>query len=56
MCRIGGVVGERNIKFFVQFCFFAAFWTLFVLIVMAYFIAEVKSKVSTHMTPSPSTS
>ena len=47
MTRVGGTVGENNIKFFVQFCFYAAVYTLFALIVMAYFVAEAKSKVCT---------
>jgi len=37
---IGGVVGEVNIKFFYQFCFYAAVYTLFVLIVMAVYVAR----------------
>lgn len=37
---IGGVVGEVNIKFFYQFCFYAAIYTLFLLIVMAVYVAR----------------
>ncbi|GAB7345868.1 hypothetical protein MBLNU457_4116t1 [Dothideomycetes sp. NU457] len=37
---IGGVVGEVNIKFFYQFCFYAAVYTLFLLIVMAVYVAR----------------
>ena len=48
--RVGGTVGENNIKFFIQFCFYAALYTLFVLIVMAYFVSEAKSKVNTTAT------
>ncbi|KAK8219797.1 Palmitoyltransferase pfa5 [Zalaria obscura] len=42
--RVGGVVSETNYKFFIQFNFYAAFYTLYTLIVMAYFVAEANSR------------
>jgi len=44
--RIGGVVGEANIKFFIQFCFYAALYTFFLLVVVAVFVAKGHPKVS----------
>lgn len=37
---VGGVIGERSFKFFVQFTFYAALYTLEVLVVTAYYFAE----------------
>ncbi|GAM85618.1 hypothetical protein ANO11243_036250 [Dothideomycetidae sp. 11243] len=37
---VGGVVGEANFKFFVQFNMYAMLYTAYVLIVMAVFVAE----------------
>lgn len=39
-------MSETNYKFFIQFNFYAAFYTLYTLIVMAYFVAEANSRVS----------
>ncbi|KAI9704462.1 MAG: palmitoyltransferase pfa5 [Bogoriella megaspora] len=41
---VGGVVSETNFKFFVQFNFYAALFTAFVLILIAVSIAELKRK------------
>ncbi|KAI5268751.1 zf-DHHC-domain-containing protein [Aureobasidium subglaciale] len=41
---VGGVVGERNFNFFIQFCSYAGIYALFVMIVMAVFIAEARSR------------
>lgn len=37
---VGGIVSETSIKFFIQFCFYAALFCTHCLIVMAYFYAE----------------
>lgn len=42
---VGGVVGERNFNFFIQFCSYAGFYALFVMVVMAIFVAEVRGRV-----------
>jgi len=39
---VGGVVGERSYKFFVQFVSYAAIYCIFIIIVMAVFFAEQK--------------
>lgn len=39
---VGGVVAERNFKFFIQFTGYTAVYTAFILIVMAYSVAELK--------------
>lgn len=41
---VGGVVAENNFKFFIQFNAFTMLYTLYVLIVMAYFVAETEHK------------
>ncbi|KAI5247134.1 zf-DHHC-domain-containing protein [Aureobasidium subglaciale] len=41
---VGGVVGERNFNFFIQFCSYAGIYALFVMIVMAVFVAEARSR------------
>lgn len=42
---VGGVVGERNFNFFIQFCSYAGIYALFVMIVMAIFVAEARGRV-----------
>jgi palmitoyltransferase len=42
---VGGVVAERNFNFFIQFTSYAGLFALFVMIVMAIFVAEEKAKV-----------
>lgn len=37
---IGGIVSETNLKFFLQFMIYAALYTLFLLVVLAVFVAE----------------
>ncbi|KAJ9645781.1 Palmitoyltransferase pfa5 [Coniosporium tulheliwenetii] len=37
---IGGIVSETNLKFFLQFVVYAALYTLFMLVVLAVFVAE----------------
>lgn len=37
---VGGVVSETSFKFFIQFTFYAALYTLHILVVTAYFFAE----------------
>ncbi|TIA67106.1 zf-DHHC-domain-containing protein [Aureobasidium pullulans] len=41
---VGGVVGEQNFNFFIQFCSYAGVYALFVMIVMAVFISEARSR------------
>ncbi|KAJ5966323.1 Palmitoyltransferase pfa5 [Penicillium waksmanii] len=43
---VGGVVSETSFKFFIQFVFYTATYCTFVLIVSAYFTAELKRNVS----------
>lgn len=47
---VGGVVGERNFNFFIQFCSYAGIYALYVMIVMAYFVAEARGRVSASFT------
>ncbi|KAF2155115.1 zf-DHHC-domain-containing protein [Myriangium duriaei CBS 260.36] len=49
---VGGVVGEANFKFFVQFNIYGMLYTAFILIVMAVFVAEAK-RVGTGMVNVP---
>lgn len=49
----GGMVAERNFKFFIQFLWCTACFCVFVLIVMAYFTAEVRKKVCHLLTTGP---
>ncbi len=44
--RVGGVVSETSFKFFTQFVAWTAVYCAFNLVVMAYFLAEYRSKVS----------
>ncbi|QIW94785.1 hypothetical protein AMS68_000303 [Peltaster fructicola] len=44
---VGGMVGENGYKFFVQFNIYAATFSLYAMIVMAYFIAEAERKTGT---------
>jgi palmitoyltransferase len=44
---VGGVVGERNFNFFIQFCSYAGLFALFVMIVMSIFVAEERARVWT---------
>jgi palmitoyltransferase len=37
---VGGIVSETSIKFFIQFCFYAALFCINTLVFMAYFFAE----------------
>lgn len=46
--RVGGVVSETSFKFFIQFVAWTAVYCVFNLVVMAYFLAEYKRKVSTY--------
>jgi len=49
---VGGVVGENSFKFFIQFVAYTASYCTFVLVVMAFYIHEVKSsKVSFNHFP-----
>lgn len=41
--RVGGVVSETNMKFFIQFVCYAAIFNIFVMIVMAVAVAERKN-------------
>ncbi|KAI4807076.1 zf-DHHC-domain-containing protein, partial [Aureobasidium sp. EXF-8845] len=41
---VGGVVAERNFNFFIQFTSYAGLFAFFVMIVMAIFVAEAKSR------------
>lgn len=49
--RVGGVVSETTFKFFIQFVGYTAIYCIFVLIVTAYFTAEVRRNVSPHPLP-----
>jgi palmitoyltransferase len=42
---VGGIVSETNYKFFLQFCFYAAVYTTFMVIVLSVVIAERVRKV-----------
>ncbi|KAK4994129.1 Palmitoyltransferase pfa5 [Elasticomyces elasticus] len=42
--RVGGVVGETNFKFFIQFCFYGALFAGFNLVVMAFFVAHQRAR------------
>ena len=44
--RVGGVVAETSFKFFIQFVSYTAVFCTFTLIVSAYFLAELKRRVS----------
>lgn len=44
--RVGGVVSETSFKFFIQFVAWAAVYWIFNLVIMAYFVAEYRKKVS----------
>ncbi|KAG9598525.1 zf-DHHC-domain-containing protein, partial [Aureobasidium melanogenum] len=44
---VGGVVGERNFNFFIQFCSYAGIYALYVMIVMAVFVAEARGRGNT---------
>jgi hypothetical protein len=48
---VGGVVAERNFNFFIQFCSYAGLYAFFVMIVMAVFVAEARSKVCASLIP-----
>lgn len=45
---MGGVVSETSFKFFIQFVVYTAVFCVFVLIVCAYFTAEIRRDVSDH--------
>lgn len=45
---VGGIVSETNHKFFFQFVAWTCTFCLFVLVVMAYFVAEVRGKASVN--------
>ena len=38
--RAGGMVAESNFKFFIQFCIYANFFCLFIVITTAYFYSK----------------
>lgn len=42
----GGIISETNHKFFIQFLFYGAVYTLFILVTWAVFLAERRKKVS----------
>lgn len=44
-CRVGGVVSETSLKFFIQFVAYTSIFCTFVLIVSAYFTAEIRRQV-----------
>ena len=46
---VGGMVSETGYKFFVQFNFYAAVFSLYTMVVMAYFVAEAEQKVSPEL-------
>ncbi|KAF2725389.1 zf-DHHC-domain-containing protein [Polychaeton citri CBS 116435] len=49
---VGGTVGESSYKFFVQFTFYAALFTCYLLILLAYFVAEnVAARSENSMVP-----
>jgi palmitoyltransferase len=43
---VGGIVSETSVKFFIQFCFYAALFCTHNLVVMAYFYAERRRNTS----------
>lgn len=43
--RVGGVVAEKNFKFFIQFNTYTCLYTLFILITMAYFVHDRSANV-----------
>lgn len=50
---VGGVVGERNFKFFIQFTSYTCIYTMFILITMACLIHDRSSHVSILQCPYP---
>lgn len=49
---VGGVVGENSLKFFAQFTFYAAIFTSYTLVLLAYFLAEnVAARSENRMVP-----
>jgi hypothetical protein len=48
--RAGGIISETNFKFFIQFCTYAALFCFFLLVVSAYFTAEMTKR---HHSSSP---
>lgn len=46
--RVGGVVSETSFKFFIQFVVYTAIYCGYILIVSAYYTAEIRRNVSTY--------
>lgn len=46
--RVGGVVSETSFKFFIQFVVYTAIFCVYLLIVSAYYTAEIRRNVSTY--------
>lgn len=46
--RVGGVVSETSFKFFIQFVVYTAMYCGYILIVSAYYTAEIRRNVSTY--------
>lgn len=46
--RVGGIVSETNLKFFLQFVSYVSLYWLHILGFMAVFVAEIRSEVSGH--------
>lgn len=42
--RVGGVIGENSFKFFIQFVTYTALYCIFILVVMAVYIAQIEAK------------
>jgi hypothetical protein len=47
--RVGGVVSETSFKFFIQFVVYTAIFCGYLLIVSAYYTAEIRRNVSTYL-------
>jgi hypothetical protein len=47
--RVGGVVSETSFKFFIQFVVYTTIFCGYLLIVSAYYTAEIRRNVSTYL-------
>ena len=46
--RVGGVVSETSLKYFIQFSFYTALFCIFVVVVMSIYTAELRREVYTY--------